>query len=285
MLSEEQYVIRSRGIGSSDVSAIVGENPYKNAHDVWLEKLGLRERQPETGATWLGHQMEPITALRYEMATGARLTMGPGSVTHPEQTWAIATTDREYEDGSRIVECKHVGSRVQWHWQMVEDGAPPYVVVQANWQMFVRGIDRCDIAVIFGGTAEFRIYELRRNDRLIDALVTVAGDFWRDRVLARRSPDVDGSESCREVLRRLYPTNRKPLEPAPPEAEAWFWKRTQASEQIKNATAERDLANNKLIEIIGDGDGIIGDFGVATFKADKNGRRSLRCVERKERAA
>lgn len=285
MLTPEQIEQRRHGIGSSDVSAVVGQNPYRNAHDVWLEKRGLRDESEETDASWLGSQLEAVIALRYELETGTKLMMGPGTVAHAEHPWALATTDRERTDGARIVEAKWVGQRVAWHWTLDADGAPPYVHTQAQWQMWIRGIDNCDIAVIFGGTAEFRIYEFARNDRIISALAKLAGAFWHDHVLTGAPPPIDGSASAREVLRALFPRNWRPLATAPVEAAAWVARRAEAKRLVEQAEAEVDLASNKLIELIADADGIVGDFGVVTFRADKNGNRRLRVAEKQEKAA
>ncbi len=275
-LSLEQLEIRTRGIGSSEIAALCGESPWRNAHDVWLEKLGLAEPFEGNDATWLGNELEPIIAKRYAQETGAEITHGPGTKLHPENPWALASTDYEWADRSRVVECKLVGIRAMHHWTMDADGAPTYVQLQAQWQCYVREIERADVAVIFGGTAEFRIYEFTRDNELISALVTIAKRFWETNILERVAPPIDGSESARATLSALYPSNRRPLLPAPPEAEQWFLRRAKAVEEGKAAEAEKDLATNKLIEMIGDADGIEGNFGVVTFKKTKAGRRAIR---------
>lgn len=184
MLTSEQVERRSHGLGSSDMSAVASENPYWDVHRVWLVKRGLLDTSEPTDATWLGHEMEPIVAKRYTIETGVELDDGPGTVAHPDHPWALATTDREYADRSRIVECKWVGQRVAWHWTLEAAGAPPYGIIQGQWQMFVRSIPRLDVAVIFGGTADFRIYELHRDDAMIAALVKIGERFWFELTLA-----------------------------------------------------------------------------------------------------
>jgi len=149
----------------------------------------------------------------------------------------------------------------------------------------VRGKDRCDVAVIFGSTAEFRIYEFQRDNDMIDALRKLGGGFWHDNVLGAVAPAVDGSESARRTLNALYPSNRRPLEDAPPAAEEWFVRRQRACEQIEALETEKRLATNKLCELIGDADGIVGGWGRATWKADKRGQKSLRVYPAKERTA
>lgn len=284
-LTQEQLEQRLHGIGSSDLSAIVGENPYRNASAVWLEKRGLAEPFDGNDATWLGSEMEPVIAKRYTLETGAKLEPGPGTVAHRSTPWALATTDYERVDRSRIVEAKWVGMRTMPHWTMDADGAPVYVQIQTQWQMFCRDFALADVAVIFGATAEFRIYEFTRDEAMIGSLVAIAGKFWRDHVIARVPPAVDGSESARAVLSSLYPSNRKPLKPAPVGADEWFYRRIRAAEAGKVAEAEVDLCTNKLIEMIGDADGITGGFGAVTFKMTKAGRRQIRMYPRKEIAA
>lgn len=285
MLSSEQVELRAHGLGSSDMSAVASENPYWDVHRVWLVKRGLLDTSEPTDATWLGHEMEPIVAKRYTIETGVELVDGPGTVAHPEHPWALATTDREYTDRSRIVECKWVGQRVAWHWTLEADGAPPYVLIQGQWQMFVRNIPRLDVAVIFGGTADFRIYELQRDEAMIGALLKIGERFWFDRVLAGTPPPVDETRSARHVLEALFPRHLAPLKPAPVEAEKWFELRQQAEARREEAQEEFDLASNKLRECIGDAAGIVGDWGRATWKADKRGVKSLRVYPRKELAA
>jgi putative phage-type endonuclease len=284
MLTESQRAARMAGLGSSDIAAVAGEHPYKNAHAVWLEKRGLVDPQPETDATWLGHQMEPIIAARYAQEMGVRIVPGPGTVAHPEHPWALATTDYEHADGARVVECKWVGMRPMAHWSMDADGAPIYVNLQMQHQMFVRGINRADCAVIFGATAEFRIYEFTRDNGIIDAIFRIGQRFWQ-RVLDGEPPPIDETEEARQTLLALYPTSYAPLKPAPPEADRWFQEHEAADADAEAALARKKLAANKLREAIGDAVGIEGPFGKATWKADKRGVRTLRTYPRKERAA
>jgi len=40
MLTTEQRAARMTGIGASECAAIMGFDPYRTAHQVWLEKTG-----------------------------------------------------------------------------------------------------------------------------------------------------------------------------------------------------------------------------------------------------
>jgi putative phage-type endonuclease len=285
-LSEADIALRLEGIGSSDISAIAGVNPYRGPHDVWLRKMGIADDDVNEDSTWLGHELEPVCGRRYEREMGAALKPGPGTQRDAVRPWMVATTDYERADGSRICECKYVGQRVAWSWSLDQaDGAPYYVLTQAQWQMHVRGIHRCDVAVIFGGTAEFRIYELEYNETLAKRLIDIADTFYRAHILTRAPPPIDGTEGATKTLLALYPKNRLDMRPAPEGAEQWVAKREAADAELERWGTEHLLASNKLREAIGEADGIVGQWGRVTWKANKNGVRSLRIHKAKENAA
>lgn len=282
-LSDADHQVRSTGIGSSDISAIVGENPWKTAHDVWLDKRGLVDRSPQTDATWLGHELEPIIGKRYGQETGITLRRGRGTARSKSAPWQLCTIDFHFaRDGRRIVETKWVGMRTMHHWTMDADGAPTYVQAQVQWQMGILGYDRADVAVLFGGNAEFRIYEFRFDSEMFAMLTKIGGDFWHRRVLPGIPPPVDETEAARRVLNVLYAKHSKPLVDAPEGAAEWYTKRLEACERLERAEDDKRLATNKLCEMIGEHEGIRGDGWYATWKADKNGKRAFRAAEFKK---
>lgn len=283
-LSEADHQVRSTGIGSSDISAIVGENPFKTVHEVWLEKSGLVERQGETDATWLGHELEPIVGKRYTMESGIGLRRGRGTARAKANPWQLCTIDFHFaREGRRIVETKWVGMRTMHHWNMEADGAPTYVQAQVQWQMGVLGYKQADVAVIFGGTAEFRIYQFAFDAEMFAFLTELGRKFWHDRVLAGVPPPADETEAARLVLNTIYRKHTKPLVDAPEGAADWYALRVDADARLDKAEADKTLATNKLCELIGEHEGIRGDGWYATWKEDCNGKRRFRAAEFKQK--
>lgn len=289
-LSEAQQEKRLSGIGSSEIAAVLGENPFKNAHHVWLVKRGLIEDEGETGKTWLGHVIEPALAEWYGQETGRRVRRFGRTVRHRVHDFALASPDYEVIDAAErhLVECKVVGWRVEHHWDIhVPEGIPLYVLLQCQWQMGCTGAKRCDVVVLFLDDCERRIYELTFDADLFAKMVAAASDFWR-RVLAGEAPPIDGSEEARLVLESIYQWKRAALKPAPPEAEELFARHMAASRVIKDAEAEKDLATNKLCELVGDADGIVGELAKFTWKKRVDGVRVARLTPvkvTKEKAA
>ena len=50
---------RMTGLGGSDAAAIIGENPWKNAIQVWNEKMGMVDQEMNEAMRW-GIAMEPL---------------------------------------------------------------------------------------------------------------------------------------------------------------------------------------------------------------------------------
>ncbi len=63
---------RRRGITGTDVAAILGLNPWRNALDVYLEKMGQGEAVQANEAMWWGTYLEEGIARRYAELTNLR---------------------------------------------------------------------------------------------------------------------------------------------------------------------------------------------------------------------
>jgi len=163
---------RRRGIGASEVGTILGLNPYESPFELYLHKRGEIPAKEESLAMWLGHQMEPIIAARYEMETG-RFLHDPGEYAiqaHPDYPWLRATLDRttRYEDGeSGAVELKAPGSD-NGDWSECE--APLVYQAQLQIQMACAGFERGEIAAMIGNR-DFLVIPFERNDEFLDSVV------------------------------------------------------------------------------------------------------------------
>lgn len=186
--------LSTHGIGASEIAAIAGLNPYASPWDVWLRKTGQAEEFTGNKFTEWGHRLEPAIRQAYSDETGATIYVPSESLFHKEVTWARATPDGIVLDGERwdrLLQCKNVGTWVEKAWS---DAPPVYVQLQEQWEMWITGLARADVAVLIGGS-EFRYYTVPRDDAMISNLVTIAEDFWR-RVETRTPPEIDDSDAC-----------------------------------------------------------------------------------------
>lgn len=65
-LTEEEWLsYRRRGIGGSDVAALLGISPWRTARDLYYDKLNVAAVEDEEGnwvALEMGHLLEPLVA-------------------------------------------------------------------------------------------------------------------------------------------------------------------------------------------------------------------------------
>ena len=87
---------RRKGIGGSDVAAIMGLNKWKSAYQIWLEKtgqVGLSESDSEP-AYW-GTVLEEVVAKEFAVRTGKKVRRRNQVFEHPEYPFLRANIDRD----------------------------------------------------------------------------------------------------------------------------------------------------------------------------------------------
>jgi putative phage-type endonuclease len=206
-LTEAQFTRRKKGIGASDLSAIVGTSPYTDWREKYQEKaLGVRRERDEKLddlARW-GEIMEPVIAAEY-----ARLVKGKhwrvelvGTLEHQKITWALATPDRMIYDSTGLLshglEIKNRDKNDKPRW--ADAHIPAEVATQAHWGMFVTGLPRWDVAALIGGN-DLRVLTLFRDDELLGWMHRVAEQWWAG-VATTTEPEMEWVEEERQNIQR-----------------------------------------------------------------------------------
>jgi putative phage-type endonuclease len=269
---------RKRGVSATDIAAISGLNPYKTIYDVFLEKLDLVEPTPDNPRMRWGRRMEDVLVEDYENMTGY-MTIKTGLLRNPNNPIIIGTPDRLVDipwrpanDGQpdKGLEVKTAGIRQKDRWgEPGTDNVPEEYLCQCQWYMAVTGLEEWDLIVSIAGT-EPVIYTIHRNDELIAELVRRAEDFWNNHVLTKEPPAVDESESAKEMLNRLY--QKADLDMI--ESDDKLDKLVAALDRQRKfkAVAEENerYLENKIKAIIGDHEGVRGEWGQITWKRTKD---------------
>ena len=206
---------RRDGLGASDMSAVLGLNPWKTALDVWIEKTSAEPpetRAPSTAAEF-GNRAEDLVA-RWTVERFPRLGVlvpSPGLLRHPAEPWMLATIDRGLRERgnpsapvSALLEVKTTRERIyQRHWP---DGVPPaYVQVQCQQQMAVTGAPVTWVACLVGGSELADPFPVHRSDAVIGQLIDYGGRWWRDFVVAGVRPDPVFAD--RDKMAALFPAD------------------------------------------------------------------------------
>lgn len=207
MLTAEQLAARKNGIGSSDIAALFGEDPFKGPLDVWLDKTGRHASATNVQAE-LGHLLEPVIASRFAKEHAVKLRKMP-TMSHRSYPWAMATPDRRICGRKELLEAKNVGYRMQrkWRTESAADGeyrVPPYVELQVQWQLLVTSFEAAWVVAFLGGRDPFE-YRIEADQDTQSAMLQFADRWWQKHVRGDVEPLPDPTEHAKELLDRLYP--------------------------------------------------------------------------------
>lgn len=142
---------RQKGVGGSEVAAVLGLSKWKGPFDVWLEKTGPLPDQEETLPMKLGTFLEDFIVQEYRNDTGYHVATGLDAISLPDAPWARCNLDGVVvlPDGTRgVLECKTAGDSRRWG----EPGScdvPEEYYCQAQWNCFIGGLQWCDMPVLF----------------------------------------------------------------------------------------------------------------------------------------
>lgn len=244
---------RRQGIGASEVGTILGLNPYDSAYALWLRKTGQIPDQDESLAMWLGHEMEPVIAKRYEMETGRKL-FDPGDFTistHPDYPWLRATLDREttFEDGrTGPVELKAVGVFTGDEW--ADGNAPLVYQAQLQIQMACTDGEVGEIAAVIGNR-DFVVVRFERNEDFLEAVIPLLYRFYES-VVNQTPPEIDGSNATTKALAKLHPNDNGDTVDLPAEiaADILSWQSLKA--EAKEIEERIQYHSNRIKAAVGD---------------------------------
>ena len=201
-LTHEEWLLeRRKGIGGSDVGAIMGVSPWKSAATVYLEKIGeLPLEGNDSERMRIGRDLEEYVAQRFSEATGKKVRRNNYMLYHDDYPFIFADIDREVVGENAILECKTTNSYAKSQW---ENGAPIYYELQCQHYMLVTGAERCYIACLIGNEV-FTYHVIERDAEAMSALLGIEKDFWETYVEGEQLPPPDGSDDYSDALKIIY---------------------------------------------------------------------------------
>lgn len=204
MTREEWLRYRRCGIGGSDASVIMGENPWRSVLQLWEEKTGdgaVTDNGNEY--TYWGNVMEPIIRKEFMNRTGLKVRQKHAIIFHSVFPFLFADVDGIVtdENGEKcIFEAKTASQYKEKDW---EYGVPREYYLQVQHYLEVCGMDKAYVAVLIGGNT-FKIYTVLRNQEVVAELLCKEKVFWEEHVLAGIPPMADDSKATAEYLDSRY---------------------------------------------------------------------------------
>lgn len=266
---QEWLELRKQDITSTVMSALLGLSSYKTKYEIWQEKKnGFAVDFVETERMKWGNRLEAVIAEGIAEETGwsiqpfksyiRLIDYGAGSSFDFE---IIHNKDREGKKG--ILEIKNVDSMIFKQNWIIEDGvvieAPPYIEIQAMFQLFVSGYDYITIGAFVGGN---KIHYLTREpDAEMFELFKSELNAFEESLASNTPPEIDWIADA-EFISQLYKVvtpgrvmnanNDAAIQQA---VENYI----RAGQDEKIAKQKKDAAKAFLLTHIGDHEKVISD--------------------------
>ena len=203
MSHEEWLEHRSKTIGGSDASAILGMNHYSSPYSVWAEKLGKLPPKEDNEAMRIGRDLEAYVAQRFTEKTGKKVRRENNILWNPDYPYAHANVDRMVSGEDAGLECKTTSSLNITKFKNGE--YPENYYVQCVHYMMVTGCKRWHLAVLVLGKGFFE-FTIERDEEEIKALAKSEESFW-EYVKSKTPPAVDGTDSTTETITTIFPNS------------------------------------------------------------------------------
>lgn len=260
-ITKEQLERRKNFIGSSDMAAILGLDPFRSAYDIYLSKTADLEDEKKVEHLTLGNEFEPIILARAEKQLGKlkpNVTCAPDDKSLPFESNVDAIA---LERDDNPVEAKMSGV----FWPIAEvwgepgtDQVPHRITVQCHVHMICTGKKLCYVPVLMWGLKSV-MYEVPFDEVIADTIIEKGKDFWQNNVLAKMPPE-DSIPSL-DMIKRVRREPDKTVDVSDDTVTDWM-----ASRDARLAAEKtEDKAKALLIAELGDADGGKSSKGMVTF--------------------
>ena len=257
---------RKKGICGTDITAIMGMNPYVTPLQVFLDKTNQREPIEENLYMKIGTALEPLVAEMFGKETGYKV-INPEEMIYIKDEIFRGTPDRFYEHGTRnILECKTTKKYI--------DNPETHHILQAEWYA---GILMIPFAVAYiDGSHSFKHWEFEPDKTLIKLMQDRATEFWENHVLTGIPPEA----MTLHDTKLLYPfSTEKQIETVYNSVLACQEYR-EIGTQIKELEEKQNAVRLQLEKAIGDAEALLYDGKpILTYKSCLTNRLDITALK------
>lgn len=272
---------RKTGIGASEVSTVLGANPYCSRMQLYADKIG-KFTVHETEEMYFGKRLESFIAEEYilrEEAKGNLVSVeDPGrfaSIRHPKHSWLFATADRIIlqpgKPGKGALECKNTGfDQDEW-----DECGPEMHLIQNQVQMEVLGLTWGVLAGFIRGCKFVSHYQDKDED-FCELMLEEVEAFWK-LVQSKTPPDPEPSKSCLKALRALHPLDSGETIDLGPQGNVWGKRYDEILKEKKLLEDEKmGIQASVQVALKENTYGSIPHGGRFSWKRAKDGNRKFR---------
>lgn len=266
---------REQGIGSSEVSTIVGLNPWETPYQLWRRKLGIDPPQQENFAMKAGHYLEDAVAQFWHDETGRdiiKASAGDWLIVSDAHPYMRVSPDRTYwlDEGRSpsnkgILECKTTQMAI-----VDSEDIPKHWFCQVQYQLGVAELEHGSLAWLCAGR-EFGYKDLNFVPDFFAWLCEEVNRFWTDNILGKQEPTAANVQDV--MLKYNRHTDGKIIE-IDDEVFNAYSDLKDLKKQLAALEERKDTLEGRIKLAFGDAEAIsYGGDTIATWKAPKPSRK------------
>lgn len=246
---------RNATIGGSDAPAILGfGGKNMSAFTLYNLKAGLILPDDDTENEVLewGRRFEAPVIDAYEEKTGRKIIRhGIHLFRSPIYPISVSLDGEIAADATRGPGVLEVKTTTVYSEKDLQEEIPIQWQIQIQHAMAVMGCKWGSLAVLMQLSRKFRYHDIERNDEFIQMLLEKEIAFVK-RIEANDPPELDGSESAGDALKKLFPRDSGETIDLPEAALDWDRKHQQAKLEQKRWKDIEEEYGNKLRAAIGE---------------------------------
>lgn len=196
---------RSKGIGGSEITAVMGLDPYATPYALWERKTGRVGDSGENKFTRAGNYLEEAVAQMFADATGMEVYKPEQEhFAHPDFPHLLGTPDRfvAMKHGDAVLEIKTTQRRIAR--EDVTEGAALRWYFQVLWYMGITGKKTGFIAWLCNGV-DFDYIQVDFQPDIFADMVQAGDEFWRNHVLADVPPPPISKDDIMRTIGQVLP--------------------------------------------------------------------------------
>lgn len=262
---QEWLELRRQAICATDISAILGLNPYRTPRDVYEEKLGLAPDERENEAMLWGSLIEPLIAKEAAKVLNVEPVKAE-FCRHAQHPYFGATPD--YLIGQdAVLECKCAGVWAGQHFGAAgTDEVPDQYLCQVTWQCFVTGRPKWQLWVLLGGNT-LRDYCGIADPELMRRMEFHARKFWNEYIVAQHPPPLTGHAPDTDRVKAAAPLDTGAVVRATYEIEEEAHCLEALTAQLAELETRAEGCRNRIKEFMAEASILESSLGKFTWKA------------------
>lgn len=241
---------RTQFIGGSEIAAILGEDPYTTALQVYERKVGLATEFEGNFHTRRGTRLEEVAAEEYAAKHGVKLHRVNARIVHKKYPFITARIDRRIVGQRKLTEFKvpFLGS----FGKIKREGLHEGYIVQMQTYLGLTDYEEGDWGIFNADLWELLDFSIGADAKLYTLIEEAAVNFWTNHVEKRVPPPAVEADEERIEIKRIE-GELQTYEVTDPVLTEAIVDLRDARRIKKDAESLEDDAKARIVELAGEG--------------------------------